>query len=298
MAKRPLDYLFDGFKPEALPRTKKEADDADIKYYFTNKPCKNGHIAPRYALGRTCSECGRVKARESWNFPEKPRARRIAKEAGRVCDPGFKLCGRCKNPKPLSEFLSHNRSADGRGYRCESCRAELRRIYYEAHQDEILVKAKQYGEDNRERRSEYNRQYRNDNIAKVLDLQRDWRIRNPGWSTKAYRKDTGRGLAKTRKHQAAKLRALPPWADLEKIESVYVEAARLTEETGIKHQVDHQIPLQGKNVCGLHVHYNLEILTAVENMAKKNRTPEEYEAFKKKVAWNRLAPGQQLDFLL
>lgn len=73
------------------------------------------------------------------------------------------------------------------------------------------------------------------------------------------------------KRKAALLKRLPAWADLAAIESFYAEAARLTTDTGIAHQVDHVIPLQGEFVSGLHVETNLQILTATENMSKGNR---------------------------
>ncbi len=34
---------------------------------------------------------------------------------------------------------------------------------------------------------------------------------------------------------------------------------------------DHVIPLQGRNVCGLHVHTNLRAVTGDENIRKGNR---------------------------
>lgn len=63
----------------------------------------------------------------------------------------------------------------------------------------------------------------------------------------------------------------PPWANKEAIEAIYDEARRLTEETGVQHHVDHEIPLQGEYVSGLHVETNLRVMLAADNMAKKNK---------------------------
>lgn len=73
------------------------------------------------------------------------------------------------------------------------------------------------------------------------------------------------------KRRAAKLQRTPAWADLDAIRAVYLEAQRRTRETGIQHHVDHEIPLQGRLVSGLHVHNNLQILTGSENSKKRNR---------------------------
>jgi len=63
----------------------------------------------------------------------------------------------------------------------------------------------------------------------------------------------------------------PKWADLVAIEAVYAEARRLTAETGVAHHVDHEVPLQGRLVSGLHVHTNLRVMVGDDNVRKSNR---------------------------
>lgn len=56
----------------------------------------------------------------------------------------------------------------------------------------------------------------------------------------------------------------PPWADLAAITALYTEA----KQRGLT--VDHEIPLNHPLVCGLHVQFNLQLLTAAQNSAKGN----------------------------
>lgn len=70
--------------------------------------------------------------------------------------------------------------------------------------------------------------------------------------------------ASTAKRKSAKLRATPPWADLTEIKEFY----RNTPEGC---HVDHIVPLQNTQVCGLHVIDNLQYLPARENIRKNNK---------------------------
>ena len=66
------------------------------------------------------------------------------------------------------------------------------------------------------------------------------------------------------KYHTLKIKALPKWANLDKIKEIYKNCPK-------GYQVDHIIPLQGKNVCGLHIETNLQYLTPSENRIKGNR---------------------------
>lgn len=68
---------------------------------------------------------------------------------------------------------------------------------------------------------------------------------------------------------ARKLKATPAWVDMNKIAAVYAECQTLRDQ-GLDMEVDHIVPLKGELVCGLHVHYNLQILTGEDNRRKSN----------------------------
>lgn len=95
---------------------------------------------------------------------------------------------------------------------------------------------------------------------RMLVRKRNWWKNNPA-----------RGLFLVRKRQVLKLSATPKWADEHKIERMYAVSARLSELTGIKHHVDHIVPLKHPLVCGLHVHWNLRVITAEDNLSKSNK---------------------------
>ena len=68
--------------------------------------------------------------------------------------------------------------------------------------------------------------------------------------------------------------ATPKWTTKEQklaIRQLYLEAQRLTKLTGVRYVVDHIVPLINPDVCGLHVLWNLQIMTQEQNLQKSNK---------------------------
>ena len=81
-----------------------------------------------------------------------------------------------------------------------------------------------------------------------------------------------------------KMENVPDWINenhLSQMRALYRHARLLTKETGVQHTVDHIYPIYGTNdsgehiSCGLHVPWNLQILTLSENDAKGRKNPVE-----------------------
>ena len=77
--------------------------------------------------------------------------------------------------------------------------------------------------------------------------------------------------------------ATPKWITAEQkqaMRQLYLEAQRLTKLTGERYVVDHVVPLINPDVCGLHVPWNLRVMTQEENLRKSNKlldTPAQQE---------------------
>lgn len=94
--------------------------------------------------------------------------------------------------------------------------------------------------------------------------------------------------ASRRFRKIAEIRSTPSWlsaAQKTEITEIYEEAVIAEQLTGVKHHVDHIEPVRGKDRCGLHVPWNLQILTAEENLSKGNRPVRHFH-------WKKLLQSQ------
>ncbi len=190
----------------------------------------------------------------------------------------MKTCTKCKEEKSLDSFNKRSQTKCGLKYRCRTCehpnllKPKIPSKWTEEYTIEYKKQyRKKYRELNREKLRETDRLYQLKNKEKIKEYDKLNRAR----ISKNYLiNHRAQIYANNAKRRAIKYQATPKWLNrqhLREISELYKESVRLTKETGIIHHVDHIIPLRGKNVRGLHVPWNLQILTATENHKKTNK---------------------------
>lgn len=175
----------------------------------------------------------------------------------------FKVCNKCETKYPTTEFHKDRTKEDGLRTTCKSCKKASDREYVVRNKDKIAL----------QRRDRYLKRYDIERAQQAEYARNNRELLNK--HSRNYKKNNkGKINAATRKRQAAKLKAIPSWLTdkhLDDITMIYKACAKITERTGKAHHVDHIIPLQGVDVCGLHVPWNLAILPASMNLAKHNK---------------------------
>jgi hypothetical protein len=150
--------------------------------------------------------------------------------------------------------------------------------YSRLNSEKIKLKSKLYRENNIETVLEYEFKYREDNREILAEKARNYYSLNRDNCVarlNEYRKNKPEKFtALNAKRRAAKLNATPRWLTkehLQEIEELFLCAKMFKLYTGEEYHVDHIIPLQGKKVCGLHVPWNLQVISAKENLTKSNK---------------------------
>ena len=171
-----------------------------------------------------------------------------------------KKCSLCKSIKNLLEYHKDSSTCSGYKSACKTCTNVKRKIQYH---EKPYDKEYKSNPENREWHKKYSEEYRRNNSEKIKKAVSEWSSKN---------KD--KNLAKTLKYKYKKMNATPKW-DLEITYLVTQEATHLAvlrkNITGFKWDVDHIYPLQGKQVCGLHVWNNLQVIPSEINRSKGNK---------------------------
>lgn len=166
----------------------------------------------------------------------------------------MRLCKKCGVTKPLLDFKPNKGCKEGYEHTCLVCFRLRQRKWEESNKDRHRANQLRWRAQNMDQYKARKAAWYEKNKEVVCDKARQFAKDNPAWKRSA-----------TAKRRAQKKQAIPGWADLKKIRSIYKEATRL----GLV--VDHIIPLQNDLVCGLHVENNLQLLTASENSIKSNK---------------------------
>ena len=177
------------------------------------------------------------------------------------------VCTKCGLEKPLSEYQFRKDTQKHRRD-CKDCMSSRSKRYYRANPEKVKARVKAWEKANPERVRNTKHKWTKNNPKKTRAADIAWRKANPEkvrniqrrWEQKNHKKLR----AKSAKRRAAKLQATPAWADLKKIEEIYLNCPP-------GHHIDHIFPLISPIMCGLHVQNNLQILPAKENISKGNR---------------------------
>lgn len=155
---------------------------------------------------------------------------------------------------------------------------EKSNAYQKKHNEksETKLRYKKWADENREH---VNKQSRERNAPKRKELNartRELRARDNNKShnesNKAYKKANPHIINEQKMRRAVKKKQGSLDLGLNKeIQEIYKTCSDIQAATGIKHNVDHIIPVLNKDVCGLHVPWNLQILPQLQNIKKTNK---------------------------
>jgi hypothetical protein len=83
-----------------------------------------------------------------------------------------RVCRKCGQEKPLSEFVKDKTRELGYSYTCKHCKREHACKYRADNHEKILERTRKWRVDNPEKVREYDRKYRADNHEKILEYGR------------------------------------------------------------------------------------------------------------------------------
>lgn len=184
-------------------------------------------------------------------------------------------CNKCRISMREDNFSLSKLKQNSHFSTCKQCIQNYNRKHYEENKDKKSKKGKEWYLKNKGKVLDYLKNYRKMNPStKSIKLTPEERQLREIIREKDYRyNNSDRINARNMKYHCEKLNRTPKWLSkdqLEEINKYYKLAKEMELLDNIKREVDHIIPLRGDTVSGLHVPWNLQILTLSENRSKKN----------------------------
>ena len=246
--------------------TRKESLEKGLSRYYTGKPCKHGHISERTTGDGGCIDCSFIKQKKYYDENRESILKKRS-ESGYMRQ--YYLANKGKIAEQTKDYRERN----------SDIIKQRKANYYRQNKEAINNRHKEYWLENKEKILEKEREkYHSlsaDEKAIMVSFSVEWGRKNKDKRkkyTKKWRQNNKhKVLMNTRARQNCISKATPDWACLNSIETKYKERETMSKVTGIVHHVDHIIPLQGENVCGLHVHNNLRVIPARDNLRKSNK---------------------------
>ncbi len=166
-----------------------------------------------------------------------------------------KICRLCKKALPVANFGIKDKPSGRLQPRCKKCTVIFQQKSVNKRKEAIKIYAANFYKKNKEQIDKNNREWIAANPERVKELGRR-HFQTPGRKLR-------------HKINQAKRRAIKLHATIPGFEK---EIAEIYKNCPSGYHVDHIMPLRGKESCGLHVPWNLQYLTPLENMKKGNRT--------------------------
>lgn len=193
----------------------------------------------------------------------------------------LKCCSKCKEYKDISLFSTNKEAKDGKHYWCRECTNSSRRGKKYTISEEAKLYRKEYKrkfletEQGRLQKSKWDKKYRDTNKEKISAQKKEFKRKNPAivreWKKTEYEKHRDAYILRAYNRLGRIKAQTPDGVDYSIISIIYQQARRLSEDTGLKHEVDHIIPL---SKGGKHHQDNLQVLPWYENRWKGDK----YEA--------------------
>ena len=169
----------------------------------------------------------------------------------------MKICKTCKVEKELSEFYKAGKYLQSY---CKVCLKAMNIAWARNNPEKVKAKKARQKAENPEKFRERQR----------AAYERS-KIKQQAARIERHRQNPSQARQYNAKRKAALIQATPLWADATKVKEFYFAADFLGMATGEWYHVDHIVPLNNPNVCGLHTEQNLQVLPASANLRKSNR---------------------------